>query len=96
MPSFAKLAIPVSAFLTSALAIQNVTVVPLTTGCADYPGYDASTGLSAGFLLALNSCDNSTVNGNGDTNQVIRHEGDTGIVEGRVGTLSVTISLSPF
>jgi hypothetical protein len=95
MLSLAKLTFPVSAILTAALAIQNVTVVPLTNGCADYPGYDASTGFSAGFLLTLNSCDNSTVNGNGDTNQVIRHEGDTGIVEGRVGTLFMARVLFP-
>jgi hypothetical protein len=95
MLSFAKLAFPVSAILKTALAIQNVTVLPLTNGCANYPGYDAYTGLSAGFLLTLNSCDNSTVNGNGDTNQVIRHEGDTGIVEGRVNTLFMARVLFP-
>jgi hypothetical protein len=84
MPSFAKLVLPVSSLRAAALAVPNMTVVPLTDGCADYPRYDASTGLSGGFLLTLNSCDNSTIEGFGDTCQVIIHQGDTGIVEGRV------------
>ena len=84
MPSFAKFVLPVSCLWTAVLAIPDVTSVPLTNGCADYPGYNAASGLSDGFLLTLNSCDNSTIEGYGDTCQVIRHQGDTGIVEGRV------------
>ena len=87
MHSLVKLVLPVSTLLTAVLAVPNVTVTPLTNGCADYPSYDASTGLSAGFLLTLKDCDNSTIEGFGDTNQVIRHQGDTGIVEGRVPPL---------
>jgi len=75
---------PLFSLVVSALAVPNVTVVPLTGGCSDYPSYDASTGLSTQFLLTLNSCDNSTIEGYGDTCQVIRRSGDTGIHEGRV------------
>jgi hypothetical protein len=84
MPSPAKLLLPLSSLLVTVLAFPDVTAVPLTGTCADYPGYDASTGLSAGFIVQLNSCENSTIEGFGDTCQVIRRAGDTGIHEGRV------------
>jgi hypothetical protein len=84
MLSIFSLILSLSSFLVAVLAIPNVTVVPLTGTCADYPSYDASTGLSGQFLLTLNSCDNSTIEGYGDTCQVIRQAGVTGIYEGRV------------
>jgi hypothetical protein len=83
MPSFFSLIFSLS-FCSIVLAIPNVTVVPLTGTCADYPSYDASTGLSGQFLFTLNSCDNSTIEGYGDTCQVIYQAGVTGIYEGLV------------
>lgn len=84
MHSFTKLAVPFSGLLTAALAIQNVIVVPLSNGCADYPGYDPSTGITDGFLVTLYDCDNAAVNGHGDTEQVIRQQSGTATAEGRV------------
>lgn len=84
MPYFAKLVVPMCALMATVLAIPDVTAVPLTNGCADYPGYDPSTGITAGFILTTNSCENPDIEGFGDTSQVIRRQGDTGIVMGRV------------
>jgi hypothetical protein len=54
-----------------ARAIPIVTPV-LAGGCAAYPNYDASTSIAGPWILQLNSCENSTIEGYGDNSQLIR------------------------
>ena len=84
MASLINVILTISTLLTAALCIPNVTVVPAEGGCSAYPGYDASIGTAGPWTIILNSCDNSTIERFGDSCQVIRRAGDTGIHEGRV------------
>lgn len=84
MPSLRALAISLAGLATVAQTIPTVTPVLLTGGCGAYPSYDASTLIAGPWILQLNSCDNSTIEGYGDNSQLIRRSGDTGIHKGRV------------
>lgn len=84
MHSFTSLTLGLAALHTLVLAFPTVTPVALAGGCASYPEYDASTGIAGPWIIQLNSCENSTIEGFGDNSQLIRRNGDTGIHEGRV------------
>lgn len=88
MPSLLTLAVGLAALNSVASAIPTVTPVLLTGGCASYPSYDASTLVAGPWILQLNSCDNSTIEGFGDNSQLIRRAGDTWIHEGRISIVA--------
>ncbi|KAL1967824.1 hypothetical protein VTN77DRAFT_2513 [Rasamsonia byssochlamydoides] len=73
-----------------ARAVPNVTAVLAQGGCSVYPDYDASTGIAGPWIIQVDQCTNMTtsqpcsINGYGDSVEVRRLAGDTGIHEGYI------------
>ncbi len=88
MLSFNAYLLPaLTALVNLAIALPNVTVVPATGGCSDITTYNNTTGMTDLWTPILQNSDNSSIEDFGSDYQLIGHEGDTGIHQGRVYSL---------
>jgi hypothetical protein len=72
------------ALLIPALAVPNVTTIPLTDGCSSFPLYDITTHIAGPWTIGLSSSDNPAIENYGSTVESFRRAGDHGIVRGAI------------
>ena len=83
----------ISALAASAFALPDVTVKQLAAGCSSYPGYNADTGETGGFLVQVVDSENPAIEGFSDTSDYSLGIGAQGRPYMRWGYVSLQLNL---
>ncbi|KAJ4289072.1 hypothetical protein N0V90_011414 [Kalmusia sp. IMI 367209] len=82
-------ALALSTLFASALAVPDVTVKELPTGCSSYPGYNADTDLAGPWTVQVSNSDNPAIEGFSDTSAYSLAIGNNGRPTLRWGYLTI-------